>query len=148
MNRSGMYAMCARQPSKMSDLRCLPCVLPLELHRCTFALGKILCLFCLCLLDLMRHRRGIPFVTLLRAPRSNWGFHAGKGKERNARKCSPWTCCCDVGDILHASPFYCLGSALFVSCCLEEELTVVGNAAKTETLQWSHLVLGQTPFCK
>lgn len=37
--------MCARQPSKMSDLRCLPCVLPLELRRCTFALGKILCLF-------------------------------------------------------------------------------------------------------
>lgn len=37
--------MCARQPSKMPNLRCLPYVLPLELRRCTFALGKILCLF-------------------------------------------------------------------------------------------------------
>lgn len=36
--------MCTRQPSKMPN-RCLPHFLPLELHRCTFALGKILCLF-------------------------------------------------------------------------------------------------------
>lgn len=104
--------------------------------------------FCVCLLDLMRHRRGIPFVTLLQALRSNWGFHAGKGMEWNTRKGSPWTCC-DVGDTSHTSPLYCPGSTLFVSCCLEEELTVVGgNATKTENLQWNHLVLGQTPFCK
>lgn len=99
--------------------------------------------FCICLLNLMRHRRGIPFVTLLRALRSNWGFHAGKGKEWNTRKCSPWTCC-DVGNILHASPFHCLGSVLFVSCWLEEELTVVGG---NTTKQWRRRIYNGTIWC-
>lgn len=87
--------------------------------------------FWVCLLHLMRHRRGIPFVTLLGAFHSNWDFHAGKGKEWNTRKRSPWTCCCDSGDISHVSPFHCLGPALFVSRCLEEKLTVVGGNTTT-----------------
>lgn len=126
-----------------------------ELCRCTFALGKILGL-CNCLLDSMRHRRGIPFVTLLGAVRSNWGFHAGEGKEWNRNEKETLALDLWCGGHFPPQPYppphplYCLGPVVFFSWCHEGELIVVGGNTTTLEffffLQWNHLVLGQTPF--
>lgn len=51
------------QLDKISNL-CLSYILPLQLIRCTFALGKSF-VFRVCLLDPMCNGRGIPFVTAL-----------------------------------------------------------------------------------
>lgn len=105
--------------------------------------------FWVCLLHLMRHRRGIPFVTLLGAFHSNWDFHAGKGKEWNTRKRSPWTCCCDSGDISHVFPLPLSWTSLVCFPLPRGEIDCGRRKHnKTENLQWNDLVLGQTPFRK
>lgn len=140
--------MCARQPSKMPNLRCLPYVLALELRRCTFALGKILCLFefvyCTwCVIDVESLSwRCLEPSTLIEISMQ------GKGRSGTQENTRLELVVVIRVTFLMFSPFHCLGPALFVSRCLEEKLTVVGGNTTRQNLQWNDLVLGQTPFRK
>lgn len=123
--------MCARQPSEMPNLRCLPYVLPLELRRCTFALGKILCLvefvYCTwCVIDVESLSwRCLEPSTLIEISMQGKGR---SGTQENARL--------ELVVVIRVtfrmfSPCHCLGPALFVSRCPEEKLTVVGGNTTT-----------------